>query len=200
MRLLIAGGGTGGHLYPGSRSPRRWCRDPGGEVLFVGTARGLEAKVVPAAGYPLELLEVSGLKRMGLAGTLRGLGRLPRALGAVVGHPAQVPARRGAGRGRLRLGPDGAGGRAQRAADGAAGTEQRPRLHQPGAGAVRARGRSSPFPRPPIAFPPARRFRRAIRCDARSSVPPSGAAPLRRQITVAGAGCWWWVAARARGP
>jgi UDP-N-acetylglucosamine--N-acetylmuramyl-(pentapeptide) pyrophosphoryl-undecaprenol N-acetylglucosamine transferase len=54
-------------------------RARGGQVLFVGTSRGLEARVVPAAGYELELLEVSGLKRMGIAGTLRGLGRLPKA-------------------------------------------------------------------------------------------------------------------------
>jgi len=51
----------------------------GGQVLFVGTARGLEARAVPAAGYQLELLEVSGLKRMGLMAILRGLFRLPKA-------------------------------------------------------------------------------------------------------------------------
>jgi UDP-N-acetylglucosamine--N-acetylmuramyl-(pentapeptide) pyrophosphoryl-undecaprenol N-acetylglucosamine transferase len=54
---------------------------PGGNVMFVGTARGLEARVVPAAGYPFELLEVSGLKRMKPAEVIRGLARLPLALG-----------------------------------------------------------------------------------------------------------------------
>lgn len=78
MKLIVAGGGTGGHLYPGLAVAEEVQRR-GGEVLFVGTSRGLEAKVVPAAGYPLELLQVSGLKRMGLAGTLRGLFRLPKA-------------------------------------------------------------------------------------------------------------------------
>jgi UDP-N-acetylglucosamine--N-acetylmuramyl-(pentapeptide) pyrophosphoryl-undecaprenol N-acetylglucosamine transferase len=55
-------------------------RARGGEVLFVGTARGIEARVLPPAGYALELLTVSGLKRVGGAAFLRGLGRLPLAL------------------------------------------------------------------------------------------------------------------------
>ena len=78
MRVLIAGGGTGGHLYPGMAVAEEVVRR-GGQVLFVGTSRGLEARAVPAAGYPLELLEVSGLKRMGLIATLRGLFHLPKA-------------------------------------------------------------------------------------------------------------------------
>jgi UDP-N-acetylglucosamine--N-acetylmuramyl-(pentapeptide) pyrophosphoryl-undecaprenol N-acetylglucosamine transferase len=80
VRLLIAGGGTGGHLYPGIAVAEEVMSQPGGEVLFVGTTRGIEARVVPAAGYPLELLEVSGIKRMGLVRTLQGLGRVPVAL------------------------------------------------------------------------------------------------------------------------
>jgi len=79
VRLIIAGGGTGGHLYPGIAVADE-VRAAGGEVMFVGTTRGIEARVVPAAGYPLELLEVSGLKRMGLIRTLQGLGRVPVAL------------------------------------------------------------------------------------------------------------------------
>jgi UDP-N-acetylglucosamine--N-acetylmuramyl-(pentapeptide) pyrophosphoryl-undecaprenol N-acetylglucosamine transferase len=79
LRVLIAGGGTGGHLYPGIAVAEAITSVPGGEVVFVGTERGLEKKLVPAAGFPLELVPVSGLKRMGLAATLRGLARLPRA-------------------------------------------------------------------------------------------------------------------------
>jgi UDP-N-acetylglucosamine--N-acetylmuramyl-(pentapeptide) pyrophosphoryl-undecaprenol N-acetylglucosamine transferase len=80
VRLIVAGGGTGGHLYPGIAVADEVRSRPGGEVLFVGTTRGIEARVVPAAGYPLELLEVSGIKRMGLVRTLQGLGRVPLAL------------------------------------------------------------------------------------------------------------------------
>ena len=80
MRLLIAGGGTGGHLFPGMAVAEE-AKARGAEVLFVGTARGIEARVVPQAGYPLELIEVSGLKRTGVLGLARGLSRLPLALG-----------------------------------------------------------------------------------------------------------------------
>jgi UDP-N-acetylglucosamine--N-acetylmuramyl-(pentapeptide) pyrophosphoryl-undecaprenol N-acetylglucosamine transferase len=79
MRLLIAGGGTGGHLFPGIAIAEEVVARPGGAVLFVGTARGLETKLVPAAGFPLELLDISGLNRVGLGNLLKGLLRLPKA-------------------------------------------------------------------------------------------------------------------------
>jgi UDP-N-acetylglucosamine--N-acetylmuramyl-(pentapeptide) pyrophosphoryl-undecaprenol N-acetylglucosamine transferase len=81
MRLLIAGGGTGGHLFPGVAIVEELlAREPGAEVLFVGTARGIEASVVPKLGYPLRLIDASGLKTVGRLGALRGLLRVPRAL------------------------------------------------------------------------------------------------------------------------
>lgn len=81
MRLLIAGGGTGGHLFPGvavADELRR--REPGAEVLFVGTARGIEARVLPGLGWPLELIDVSGLKTVGRLAAVRGLFRIPGAM------------------------------------------------------------------------------------------------------------------------
>ncbi len=63
-RVLIAGGGTGGHLYPGlavASLLRGRHRDL--EIRFVGTARGLESRVVPKEGYPLQLLPVRGMPR-----------------------------------------------------------------------------------------------------------------------------------------
>jgi len=81
MRLLIAGGGTGGHIYIGiaiARELRR--RDAASEVLFVGTRRGLESRIVPGEGFQLEYIESTGLKRVGAANLARGLLLLPRSL------------------------------------------------------------------------------------------------------------------------
>lgn len=77
-RIIIAGGGTGGHLFPGLALADELVRR-GAEVTFVGTERGIEAKAVPQAGYPLVLVDVAGLKRKGLLGALRSLLRLPLA-------------------------------------------------------------------------------------------------------------------------
>jgi UDP-N-acetylglucosamine--N-acetylmuramyl-(pentapeptide) pyrophosphoryl-undecaprenol N-acetylglucosamine transferase len=80
-RLLIAGGGTGGHLFPGvAIAEELRARDGEAVVRFVGTARGIEARVLPDLGWDLTLIEVSGLKTVGLFGMLKGLLRLPRAL------------------------------------------------------------------------------------------------------------------------
>ena len=81
MKMLIAGGGTGGHLFPGiALAQEVTTRHPDNGVLFVGTARGIEATAVPKAGFELALIDVAGLKRMGALGLLKGLLRIPRAL------------------------------------------------------------------------------------------------------------------------
>ena len=80
MRLLIAGGGTGGHLYPGIALAREVLRrDRATIVSFVGTASGIEARVVPREGFPLDLIRVAGLKGQSKTALLRGLLLLPRA-------------------------------------------------------------------------------------------------------------------------
>src|SRR5690606_4584173 len=69
MKVLIAGGGTGGHLFPGiALAEEVVTRHHANDVLFVGTARGLEARVVPKSGFKLELIETSGVKGRGLSG------------------------------------------------------------------------------------------------------------------------------------
>jgi UDP-N-acetylglucosamine--N-acetylmuramyl-(pentapeptide) pyrophosphoryl-undecaprenol N-acetylglucosamine transferase len=66
MKLLIAGGGTGGHVFPAIAIAREWLsRGTGREVVLVGTERGIEMKLVPQAGLPLETLRAAGLKGKG---------------------------------------------------------------------------------------------------------------------------------------
>lgn len=80
LRLLIAGGGTGGHVIPALAIARELRSSYGAEVRFVGTARGLETKLVPEAGFPLELIKVGQLKNVSLATRVRTLFDLPLGL------------------------------------------------------------------------------------------------------------------------
>jgi UDP-N-acetylglucosamine--N-acetylmuramyl-(pentapeptide) pyrophosphoryl-undecaprenol N-acetylglucosamine transferase len=77
MRVLIAGGGTGGHVIPALAIADELRERYGAEVRFIGTARGFETRLVPAAGYELELIEVGQLKRVSLATRMRTLLDLP---------------------------------------------------------------------------------------------------------------------------
>jgi UDP-N-acetylglucosamine--N-acetylmuramyl-(pentapeptide) pyrophosphoryl-undecaprenol N-acetylglucosamine transferase len=78
VRVLIAGGGTGGHLYPGIALARELQRrDPSTHVSFVGTAQGIEARVVPREKFPLDLIRVAGLKGKGRVERLQGFLLLP---------------------------------------------------------------------------------------------------------------------------
>jgi len=85
LRVLIAGGGTRGHLFPGMAVAQALQSLREVEVRFVGTDRGIEAKAVPAAGWRLYKLSVSGLYQVGPVKKLLGLLRLPVALGQAVG-------------------------------------------------------------------------------------------------------------------
>lgn len=81
MKWLIAGGGTGGHLFPGiALAEEARTRHPGNEVFFVGTQHGLETRIIPREGYRLELVEVTGLKGKGPMRLVKGLMRIPRAM------------------------------------------------------------------------------------------------------------------------
>jgi len=78
---MIAGGGTGGHLYLGIAIARELQRRRSADdFLFVGTRRGLEARIVPQEGFRVEFIESAGLKRVGLLDSIRNFLLIPRSL------------------------------------------------------------------------------------------------------------------------
>jgi UDP-N-acetylglucosamine--N-acetylmuramyl-(pentapeptide) pyrophosphoryl-undecaprenol N-acetylglucosamine transferase len=78
MTVVIAGGGTGGHLYPGIAVARELLRRmPDAVVTFAGTARGIESRVVPREGFTLDVIRSAGLKGTSPVALLRGLALLP---------------------------------------------------------------------------------------------------------------------------
>src|SRR5690349_22629150 len=80
MRAILAGGGTGGHVIPAIAIAQELRSRYQAEVLFIGTARGLENRLVPAAGFPLQLVKVGALNQVSLATMLRTIFDLPRAV------------------------------------------------------------------------------------------------------------------------
>ncbi len=80
MNIVIAGGGTGGHLYPGIAIAREVLKTEGDSVLFVGTRQGIETKVLPREGLPVRFISVGKLKGMKLASVIRTLLTLPFSL------------------------------------------------------------------------------------------------------------------------
>ena len=80
LRVLIAGGGTGGHIIPALAVARELVARHSAEILFVGTPRGMESRLVPDAGFRLRLIEVGPLKNVSLLTRLRTVLDLPRSL------------------------------------------------------------------------------------------------------------------------
>src|SRR5262245_40333269 len=138
LRVVIAGGGTGGHLYPGIAVARELrARRPDATVSFAGTARGIETRVVPREGFALDLIRSAGLKGKTLLDRLRGASLLPAGLidsWRIVSPSAARDRRR-----RVQRGSGGAGGGRARRADDAVGAERGSRIDQSAAGAMGAR-------------------------------------------------------------
>jgi len=82
MRIIIAGGGTGGHVIPALAIAQQLKKQFAAEVLFIGTARGIETRLVPQAGFPLELIQVGALKNVSLMTRVKTMFDLPRAIAA----------------------------------------------------------------------------------------------------------------------
>jgi UDP-N-acetylglucosamine--N-acetylmuramyl-(pentapeptide) pyrophosphoryl-undecaprenol N-acetylglucosamine transferase len=85
LKLLIAGGGTGGHVFPALAVAREWvsrgkAQGEKREVVFVGTQRGIEARLVPEAGFPLETIRSAGLKGIGGMRFARNVAKLAPAM------------------------------------------------------------------------------------------------------------------------
>jgi UDP-N-acetylglucosamine--N-acetylmuramyl-(pentapeptide) pyrophosphoryl-undecaprenol N-acetylglucosamine transferase len=80
MRAILAGGGTGGHVIPALAIANELKKSYGAQVLFIGTARGIENRLVPAAGYPLQLVRVGALKNVSLTTRAKTAFDLPRAV------------------------------------------------------------------------------------------------------------------------
>ena len=79
MKLLLAGGGTGGHLFPAiALAEQLKSEDPQSEVLFVGTEKGLEARMLPELGWTLKTIEMSGWAGIGVLARMKVLGKLTK--------------------------------------------------------------------------------------------------------------------------
>jgi UDP-N-acetylglucosamine--N-acetylmuramyl-(pentapeptide) pyrophosphoryl-undecaprenol N-acetylglucosamine transferase len=79
--MVIAGGGTGGHLFPGIAVAEEFLRrDPGNRILFIGTERGLEKRILGSMGFPLRTIPAEGIKGRGPARAAGALGKIPAGL------------------------------------------------------------------------------------------------------------------------
>lgn len=84
LSVIIAGGGTGGHIFPGIAIAQEFKRrNPETQILFIGTSRGLETKIVPREGFDLHLIEVAALKRVSMLKRIKSLLMLPKSFFAV---------------------------------------------------------------------------------------------------------------------
>jgi UDP-N-acetylglucosamine--N-acetylmuramyl-(pentapeptide) pyrophosphoryl-undecaprenol N-acetylglucosamine transferase len=82
MRAILAGGGTGGHVIPALAIAQELKNVYSAEVMFVGTARGIETRLVPKAGFELRLVEIGALNRVSTSTRLKTMFDLPRAIAA----------------------------------------------------------------------------------------------------------------------
>ena len=81
MKVIMTGGGTGGHIYPAiAIADKIKEKQPDAEILFVGTEKGLEKTLVPGNGYPIEFITVSGFDRRNMLKNIKTAADLVRGL------------------------------------------------------------------------------------------------------------------------
>src|SRR5512142_968363 len=85
MRVLISGGGTGGHIYPALSVATQLHNQYNADILYLGSDDGLETELVPAAGLCLEVIKAGKLQRYLSWRTLKGIGRVPLGMVQAVG-------------------------------------------------------------------------------------------------------------------
>ncbi|HEV8192382.1 MAG TPA: undecaprenyldiphospho-muramoylpentapeptide beta-N-acetylglucosaminyltransferase [Ktedonobacterales bacterium] len=86
MRILISGGGTGGHIYPALAVARELRDRFGADILYLGDKNGLETRIVPAAGFAFAAVSAGKLRRYLSARTITDLGRVPLGMAQALGH------------------------------------------------------------------------------------------------------------------
>ena len=135
LKLLIAGGGTGGHVFPALAVAREWMsREGEREVVFVGTQRGIEARLVPEAGFPLETIRSAGLKGIGGMKLARNTAKLVPAMWDSFSILRRHQFAAALGSWRIRRRADDARRGAARLANRRIRAERRARIHQSRAG------------------------------------------------------------------
>src|SRR5260221_7589395 len=77
MRVIVSGGGTGGHIYPALAVAMQLREEYQAEILFLGSDDGLETEIVPAAGFRLSTIQAGKLRRYISPGTITGVMRVP---------------------------------------------------------------------------------------------------------------------------
>ncbi|MDI6741439.1 MAG: undecaprenyldiphospho-muramoylpentapeptide beta-N-acetylglucosaminyltransferase [Smithella sp.] len=81
MRVVIAGGGTGGHLFPGIALAEEFIkRDGTTEIIFIGTKKGIESRLLKKIGYELRTIDIEGVKGRGMKALLKGIYQIPVSL------------------------------------------------------------------------------------------------------------------------